>query len=92
MLTMTVEEKRLMTCKDWNSGLCPRFDSGKLCVYGGSKKKHICSKIIKASKLLGSKVCWGQHREGEHKERKERLEFRPRERRREDSREREYRR
>jgi len=92
LLTMTVEEKRLMTCKDWNSGLCPRLDSGKLCVYGGSKKKHICSKIVKASKLLGSKVCWGQHREGEHKDFKDRVEFRQRERRREDSRERQKRR
>merc|ERR1712025_6537 len=72
LLNMTVEEKRRMTCLDWNSGLCPRLDAGKLCVFGGSKKKHICSKIIKAtSKLGGSKVCWGKHREGEHKERLE---------------------
>jgi len=72
LLSMTVEEKRRMTCLDWNSGLCPRLDAGKLCVFGGSKKKHICSKIIKASgKLGGAKVCWGKHREGEHKERLE---------------------
>jgi len=72
LLNMTVEEKRRMTCLDWNSGLCPRLDAGKLCVFGGSKKKHICSKIIKASgKLGGSKVCWGKHREGDHKERLE---------------------
>ena len=92
LLTMTVEEKRLMTCLDWNSGMCPRLDSGKLCVFGGSKKKHICSKIIKASKFGGSKVCWGKHREGEHKDMKERVEYREKERRREHSREREYRR
>ena len=72
LLSMSVEEKRRMTCLDWNSGLCPRLDAGKLCVFGGSKKKHICSKIIKASgKLGGAKVCWGKHREGEHKERLE---------------------
>jgi len=80
LLTMTVEEKRLMTCLDWNSGLCPRLDSGKLCVFGGSKKKHICSMVIKSSKLGGSKVCWGNHREGEHpghtKEREGRMESR----------------
>ena len=91
LLTMTVEEKRLMTCLDWNSGLCPRLDSGKLCVFGGSKKKHICSKIIKASKFGGSKVCWGKHREGEHRDIKERVEYRERGRR-EDSRDREHRR
>jgi len=68
LLTMTAEEKRHMTCLDWNSGLCPRLDAGKLCVFGGSKKKHICSKIIKSSRFGGSKVCWGKHREGEHKD------------------------
>eukprot|EP00092_Neocalanus_flemingeri_P019759 GFUD01021399.1.p1 GENE.GFUD01021399.1~~GFUD01021399.1.p1 ORF type:complete len:570 (-),score=121.60 GFUD01021399.1:86-1795(-) len=81
LLTMTVEEKRLMTCLDWNSGLCPRLDSGKLCVFNGSKKKHICSKVIKSSKFGGSKVCWANHREGEHKDFKDRVEFSGRERR-----------
>eukprot|EP00092_Neocalanus_flemingeri_P038739 GFUD01042181.1.p1 GENE.GFUD01042181.1~~GFUD01042181.1.p1 ORF type:complete len:574 (-),score=131.87 GFUD01042181.1:6-1727(-) len=81
LLTMTVEEKRLMTCLDWNSGLCPRLDSGKLCVFNGSKKKHICSKVIKSSKFGGSKVCWANHREGEHKDFKDRVEFSERERR-----------
>jgi hypothetical protein len=71
LMTMTVVEKRLMTCLDWNTGMCPRLDLGKLCVFGGSKKKHICSKVIKSSGFGGSKVCWGKHREGEHKDRVE---------------------
>ena len=39
----TVEFK---TCSDRNGGVCPRLDSGKLCVFGDSKKQHICSKVI----------------------------------------------
>jgi len=79
LLTMTVEEKRLMTCLDWNNGLCPRVDTGKLCASGGSKKKHVCSKIVKSSKFGGAKACWGKHREKDHKE-YERMEYRGRDR------------
>ena len=92
LLTMTLEEKRHMTCLDWNSGLCPRLDSAKICVVGDSNKKHICSKIVKDSKIGGYKVCWGKHREGKHIDYKERetrdgrRENRERRERREDSR------
>jgi len=79
LLTMSVEEKRLMTCLDWNNGLCPRVDTGKLCAFGGSKKKHVCSKIVKSSKIGGAKACWGKHREKDHKE-YERMDFRGRDR------------
>ena len=48
LLTMTVEEKRHKTCLDMTTGFCTRLDAGKL-LFVGSKKKHICSKIMKDS-------------------------------------------
>jgi len=73
LMAMTASEKQKMTCRDWNNGHCPRLDNGKLCVFAGSKKKHICSKIVKSSYFGGSKVCWGTHRELEHVDPKDRF-------------------
>ena len=63
--SMSVQEKKQMTCLEWNRGSCSQNDKGKQCHIRGLKKKHVCSKVYK-DKKYGLKVCWGYHREREH--------------------------
>ena len=53
---MSGEEKRKLTCKDYNSSRgCARTEVNGWCVAGAVRLKHGCSK------LDGNHICWRDH-------------------------------
>ena len=58
---MTGEEKRRLTCSDFNSGRgCHRVEMNGHCGSGASRLKHGCSRVD------GNHICWKNHAEADH--------------------------
>ena len=57
---MTEFEKKEITCMDWNRGKC------SFCKFG-DRKRHLCSKMIIEGNSRKPRICWGFHKEIDHK-------------------------
>ena len=58
---MTGEEKRRITCPDYNSGRgCARVEMNGNCGSGASRLRHGCSRVE------GNHICWKSHAEADH--------------------------
>ena len=63
MRGMTAEQKRTRTCQSWNESSCTKPGKDSLhCGYGQAALRHGCAKI-----LSKTQICWGNHRECDHK-------------------------
>ena len=58
---MSGQEKRAITCENWNKGSCGLQEVNGGCGQGNSRKKHACSKLT-----TNDKICWGRHTEQNH--------------------------
>ena len=58
---MTLDEKRNITCREYNSNRgCSKVEMNGFCGAGPNKMKHGCSRIE------GDFICWKRHSEVNH--------------------------